>query len=257
LIPNIKVVILAGGRGLRISEESDLIPKPLIKIGSDPMLVHLMRYFSKFDLDNFIIALGYKGHLIKEYFNNYALNSSDLYLDFNSGERLLSENRKENWKLDLIDTGETTMTGGRIKRLSSKLNQTFIVTYGDGLSNVNLNDLLNFHKSHKKLASVTSVSPPGRYGVLDIDEKNVVKGFVEKPINSNQYINGGFMVFEKEVLELVKSDSDTLEEGVLSKLSQENELMAFKHSGFWQSMDTLRDKRVLEELISNGNAPWL
>jgi glucose-1-phosphate cytidylyltransferase len=257
LISNTKVVILAGGRGLRISEESDLIPKPLIKIGSDPILVHLMRYFSKYDFNNFVVALGYKGNLIKEYFSNYALYSSNLYLDFTTGEKIMSENRKESWKLELIDTGENTMTGGRIKRLGPLLDQTFLVTYGDGLSNVNLHDLLKFHKSHKKLATVTSVSPPGRYGVLDIDEKNVVKGFVEKPMNTNQYINGGFMIFEKEVLELVKSDSDTLEESVLSKLAQENELMAFKHSGFWQSMDTLRDKRVLEELIAAGNAPWL
>jgi glucose-1-phosphate cytidylyltransferase len=257
LISNTKVVILAGGRGLRISEESDLIPKPLIKIGSDPILVHLMRYFSNYDFNNFVIALGYKGNLIKEYFSNYALYSSNLYLDFKTGEKIMSENRKESWKLELIDTGENTMTGGRIKRLGPLLDQTFIVTYGDGLSNVNLHDLLKFHKSHKKLATVTSVSPPGRYGVLDIDEKNVVKGFVEKPMNTNQYINGGFMIFEKEVLELVKSDADTLEESVLSKLAQENELMAFKHSGFWQSMDTLRDKRVLEELIAAGNAPWL
>ncbi len=257
MISNTKVVILAGGRGLRISEESDLIPKPLIKIGSDPILVHLMRYFSKYDFNNFVVALGYKGSLIKEYFSNYALYSSNLYLDFNTGEKIMSENRKESWKLELIDTGEDTMTGGRIKRLGPLLDQTFIVTYGDGLSNVNLHDLLKFHKNHKKLATVTSVSPPGRYGVLDIDEKNVVRGFVEKPVNTNQYINGGFMVFEKEVLELVKSDSDTLEESVLSKLAENNELMAFKHSGFWQSMDTLRDKRVLEELMTSKNTPWL
>lgn len=252
-----KVVILAGGRGLRISEESDLIPKPLIKIGNDPILIHIMRHFSKFNLNEFIIALGYKGNSIKEYFNNYELHTSNFYINFENRVKSFNESQTEKWKVDLIDTGELTMTGGRIKRLESKLSENFIVTYGDGVSDVNIESLIRFHKNHDKLATVTAVSPPGRYGVLDINSNGEVLGFIEKPKFTNQYINGGFIVFKKEVLNLITSDQDTIEEKILETLAINHELMAFRHGGFWQSMDTLRDKRVLEDLIEKGQAPWL
>lgn len=252
-----KVVILAGGLGTRISEETSSLPKPMIRIGSDPILVHILRHYAHYNHEDFIVALGYKGYVIKEYFKNFALHTSNVLINLSTGKVNYETNTSTNWKIELVDTGESTLTGGRVKRLQSRLNETFMLTYGDGLSNVNLDKLLTFHKSHGKLATVTAVAPPGRYGILEIDDSNSVNGFLEKPTGFGSEINGGFFVFEPGIFDLIEGDDEPLEEGLLPKLSKLGELSAFRHSGFWQSMDTLRDKRYLETLIESGNHPWL
>jgi glucose-1-phosphate cytidylyltransferase len=250
-----KVVLLAGGLGTRISEETNLIPKPMVTIGDLPILLHIMKRYSSFGFSDFTIALGYKGYVIKEFFNNYQLHTSDVSFDFSSGNRKFSESKTENWNVDLIDTGENTMTGGRLLRLREHLSSTFMLTYGDGLSDVNLGELLEFHKSHGKLATVTAVSPPGRYGALDL-ENSSVKRFKEKPDGDGERINGGFFVFEPEVLSYLSSDADHLETTALPALAKDNELQAFIHDGFWQPMDTLRERNLLEQIWASGEAPW-
>lgn len=252
-----KVVILAGGLGTRISEETSFLPKPMIRIGDDPILVHILRHYAHYKHDDFIVALGYKGYVIKEYFTNYALHTSNVSINLKTNKINYETKAPQNWNVELVDTGDSTLTGGRVKRLQSRLNETFMLTYGDGLSDVNLNDLLAFHRSHGRLATVTAVAPPGRYGILEISDSNLVNGFIEKPQGFGSEINGGFFVFEPGVIDLIGGDDEPLEEGLLPKLSKLGELKAFRHSGFWQSMDTLRDKRYLESLILQGNPPWI
>lgn len=251
-----KAVILAGGFGTRISEETHLRPKPMIEIGGMPILWHIMKHYSSHGVKEFIICCGYKGYVIKEYFANYFLHMSDV--TFNIAENSMEVHKKlaESWKVTLVDTGSGTMTGGRLKRVAEyiKDDDFFFFTYGDGVSDVNISDSLAFHESHGKLATVTAVQPPGRYGALKISEGEVLE-FVEKPSESGM-INGGFFVLSPDVLNLIEGDSTSWEEAPLNKLSQDKELMAFEHKGFWQPMDTLRDKNYLEDLWSSDSAPW-
>ena len=250
-----KVVILAGGLGTRLSEETHMKPKPMIEIGGKPILWHVMKLYSHYGLNDFIVCCGYKGYMIKEYFHNYAMHNSDLTIDFQNERITFHQQRTEPWKVTLIDTGEYSMTGGRLKRVRNYLNdETFCFTYGDGVSNVNIKYLIDFHKTHASLATVTAVQPPGRYGALDLDGDHV-RGFKEKPKGDNNYINGGFFVLEPKVIDYIEDDSIPWERDPLEQLSREGQLKAFKHDGFWQPMDTLRDKRQLEDLWST-TAPW-
>jgi glucose-1-phosphate cytidylyltransferase len=249
------VIILAGGLGTRISEETHSIPKPMINIGEMPILLHLMKHYGHFGFNDFTIALGYKGYVIKEFFSNYQLHTSDVEFDFRNKSSVYTNSWTQDWKVKLTDTGQDTMTGGRLKRLENNLDSTFMVTYGDGLSDVDISALLEFHKSHGKLATVTAVRPPGRYGALAISGDNVDR-FDEKPLGDGQRINGGFFVFEPEIFEFLHNDSDPLETTALPKLAEINQLMAYKHDGFWQPMDTLREKNLLEALWNTGQAPW-
>ncbi|KEQ27947.1 MULTISPECIES: glucose-1-phosphate cytidylyltransferase [Paenibacillus] len=254
-----KVVILAGGFGTRISEESHLRPKPMIEIGERPILWHIMKIYSSFGFNDFVICLGYKGYYIKEYFAHYFLHESDLTFDFrNDNESIIHHNHSaEPWRVTLVNTGLNTMTGGRVKRIKPYIdNQPFMLTYGDGVSNVNIKELVEYHKLHGKLATVTSVQPGGRFGALDLNDNDQVLGFQEKPKGDGYWINAGFFVFQPEVLDYINDDSTILEQAPLENLSKNSELMAYKHNGFWQPMDTLRDKNYLEDLWKKGNAPW-
>jgi glucose-1-phosphate cytidylyltransferase len=253
-----KVVILAGGFGTRISEESHLKPKPMIEIGERPILWHIMKIYSSYGFNDFIICLGYKGYCIKEYFAHYFLHESDVTFDFKHGnERMVHHHTAEPWTVTLVNTGGETMTGGRVKRVQEYIgNETFLLTYGDGVSDVNITDLVTCHKSHGKLATVTSVQPSGRFGALDLDNENMVHGFKEKPKGDGAWINGGFFVLEPEVFNYIDGDAIILEKEPLEGLSRDKQLVAHKHSGFWQPMDTMRDKNHLEELWTSGNAPW-
>ncbi|WP_019635700.1 glucose-1-phosphate cytidylyltransferase [Paenibacillus fonticola] len=253
-----KVVILAGGYGTRISEESHLRPKPMIEIGQKPILWHIMKQYSQQGFNDFIICLGYKGFFIKEYFAHYFLHESDVTFDFRSDNQLIThQHTAEPWKVTLVNTGIDTMTGGRVKRVQDYIgNETFMLTYGDGVSDVNINELLNFHKLHGRLATVTTVQPSGRFGALDLTPTDEVRGFQEKPKGDGSWINAGFFVMEPEVLNYISSDATILEKEPLEKLARDGELMGYKHEGFWQPMDTLRDKNYLEELWKSGRAPW-
>ncbi len=251
-----KAVILAGGLGTRISEESHLRPKPMIEIGGRPIIWHLMKLYSKYGITEFIICLGYKGYMIKEYFSNYVMHMSDVTLDLGANKIEFHGNSAERWKISLIDTGQNTMTGGRLKRVREYLgDETFCFTYGDGLSNVNIEDLIRTHQSHGRLATVTSIQPPGRFGALDIANNNYVANFNEKPPGDGGWINGGFFVLESKALDYIDGDETSWEQDPLRKLASDEQLVAYKHKGFWQAMDTLRDKMVLEELW-NSKAPW-
>ena len=252
-----KVVILAGGLGTRISEETHLKPKPMIEIGGRPVLWHIMKIYSNYGVNDFIICCGYKGYLIKEYFSNYFLHMSDITFDISSNSMEIHEANAEQWRVTLVDTGEDTLTGGRLKRVQPHLNdeEVFCMTYGDGLSDINISELLSFHKKHGGHATVTATLPPGRFGALDIIENNVI-GFKEKPKGDGVLINGGFFVLSKKVLDLISDDLTIWEKEPLEKLARTKQLFAFKHQGFWQPMDTLRDKNYLEELWSSGMAPW-
>jgi glucose-1-phosphate cytidylyltransferase len=255
----LKAVILAGGFGTRISEESHLKPKPMIEIGERPILWHIMKQYSYFDINDFVICLGYKGHLIKEYFADYFLHGSDITFDLtkNNKMKIHSSEEVEPWKVTLANTGLNTMTGGRIKRVEKYIGkETFCLTYGDGVSNINIKELLDFHKSHGKLATVTAVQPSGRYGVLGIKEDATILEFVEKPKTLDVWINGGFFVLEPEVLDYIEGDNTSFEGSPLSKLAADGQIVAYKHSGFWQCMDTRRDKYTLERLWNSGQAPW-
>ena len=252
-----KVVILAGGLGTRISEETYLRPKPMIEIGSMPILWHIMKIYSVYGFNDFIICCGYKGYVIKEYFANYFLHMSDVTFDMANNEMEVHQKKAEPWKITLVDTGDDSMTGGRIKRVHKyvKNENSFFLTYGDGVSDVDISASLAFHEKHGNLATVTAVHPPGRYGVLSMQGERVT-GFAEKPVGKAGLINGGFFVLSPKCLDLINDDSTIWEHEPLVHLSQSGELMAFEHNGFWQPMDTLRDKNLLEDLWSSGNAPW-
>lgn len=252
-----KTVILAGGLGTRLSEETLVRPKPMVEIGGRPILWHIMKLYSYFGFHEFIICLGYKGYMIKEYFANYFLHMSDVTLDMVTNEIHVHQKNVEPWKITLVDTGDTTMTGGRLRRVAPYLTneQEFFFTYGDGLADIDLSAQLLFHREHGRTATITAVQPPGRYGALDI-EHDRVRAFFEKPKGDGAFINGGFFVLSPEVLSLIQDDSTSWESGPLEYLADRNELMAYRHAGFWQAMDTLRDKNHLESLWQSGNAPW-
>jgi glucose-1-phosphate cytidylyltransferase len=253
-----KVVILAGGFGTRISEESHLKPKPMIEIGERPILWHIMKIYSNYGFNDFIICLGYKGYCIKEYFAHYFLHESDVTFDFkHQNERMVHHHSAEPWTVTLVNTGIETMTGGRVRRVREYLgNEPFMLTYGDGVANVNISDLLAYHKAHGKLATVTSIQPAGRFGALDLDSDNVIHGFKEKPKGDGAWVNGGFFVMQPEVLDYIEGDTTILEQEPLEALARDGQLVAYKHSGFWQPMDTLRDKNYLDELWRGEKAPW-
>lgn len=252
-----KAVILAGGLGTRISEETHLKPKPMIEIGGHPILWHIMKSYAAHGVNEFVICCGYKGYLIKEYFANYFLHMSDVTFDLANNSMEVHEKHAESWKVTLVDTGEDTMTGGRLKRVAPyiKDEEAFCFTYGDGVSDVNISELLKFHREHQRLATVTAVLPPGRYGALQRDGDKV-SGFIEKPRGDGGWINGGFFVLSPKVLTLIANDSTSWEVEPLAQLAKDDQLQAFEHTGFWQPMDTLREKNLLEDLWQSGKAPW-
>ena len=252
-----KVVILAGGFGTRISEESMVKPKPMIEIGGMPILWHIMKIYSAYGFNDFIICLGYKGYMIKEFFANYRLHMSDVTIDIKNGKMETHNDFSEPWKITLIDTGDNTMTGGRIKRIQPYIkDETFMLTYGDGVANINIKYLVNFHKKHRRYATLTAVKPPGRFGALAIEDQVEVTTFLEKPKGEGGYVNGGFFVLEPRIFDYISGDAAIWEREPLEKLASERQLLAYKHEDFWLSMDTLRDKNHLEDLWQRGNAPW-
>ena len=254
-----KAVILAGGLGTRLKEVTEVKPKPLVEVGGRPILWHIMKIYSHFGINDFIICLGYKGYMIKEYFSNYTLHMSDVTFDMREGgSRKVHHNSSEPWTVTLVDTGEKTMTGGRIKRIAPYLgdDDTFLLTYGDGVGNVDIKQLIAFHRHHGGKATVTAVRPPARFGALDISADYTVKTFWEKPIGDNAYINGGFFVLSRDVIDYIDNDTTLWEREPLEKLAAEENLKAFRHDGFWQPMDTLRDKEYLDRLWEKGDAPW-
>jgi glucose-1-phosphate cytidylyltransferase len=250
-----KVVILAGGLGTRISEETHLKPKPMIEIGGKPILWHIMKIYSAHSLNDFVICCGYKGYVIKEYFANYFLHMSDVTFDMNDNHMEIHERHAEPWRVTLVDTGEQTLTGGRLKRVSHYINDNFCFTYGDGLADIDLTALISFHHEHGKLATVTAVQPPGRYGALLISDRKV-RGFQEKPKGDGGWINGGFFVLNPRVFDYLEGDQTSWETTPLEKLAADGELMVYTHNGFWQPMDTQRDKTHLESLWASGKAAW-
>jgi glucose-1-phosphate cytidylyltransferase len=251
-----QAVILAGGLGTRLSEETHLKPKPMVEIGGKPILWHILKIYSHHGINDFVICLGYKGYLIKEFFANYSLHTSDVTYDLKKEEITIHRRKSEEWKVTLVDTGENTLTGGRLLRVKEYLrNEPFCFTYGDGVGNIDINKLINHHNNSKKLATLTAVQPPGRYGALELSG-NIVKSFQEKPLGDNSWINGGFFVLDPSVIKLISGDDCMWEDEPLKLLASQGELNAFKHFGYWQPMDTLRDKKVLEEQWINGKAPW-
>jgi len=255
----VKVVILAGGYGTRISEESHLKPKPMIEISGKPILWHILKMYSHYGYNDFVICLGYKGFYIKEYFAHYFLHESDVTFDFRNNNQLIThQHSAEPWRVTLVNTGLDTMTGGRVKRIQPYVGQEpFMLTYGDGVSDVNIAELVQFHGKHGRAATVTAVQPVGRFGALNLTEQSVVRGFQEKPKGDGAWVNGGFFVFEPNVFRYIADDDTTvLEKEPLQQLAADDELVAFKHDGFWQPMDTLRDKTYLESLWNSGQAPW-
>ncbi len=253
-----KAVILAGGFGSRISEESHLKPKPLIEIGGKPILWHIMKTYSAHGINDFIICCGYKGYLIKEYFSNYFLHMSDVTFDLQSNEMEIHRRKSEPWCVTLVDTGDNTLTGGRLRRVTEYLKdeENFCFTYGDGVSDVNITELIKYHKSRGKLATLTAVRPPGRYGALKLDSMDMVNEFQEKTEGDQSWINGGFFVLSPKTIDLIESDNVSWEGHPLTTLAKQNQLASFKHNGFWQPMDTLREKTFLNDLWLKGKAPW-
>ena len=253
-----KVVILAGGFGTRISEESHLKPKPMIEIGEQPILWHIMKHYSAYGFHEFIICGGYKQHMIKQYFADYYLYKSDVTFDFANGNNMqIHDNGTEPWKVTIVDTGYATMTGGRIKRIQKYVGEeAFMMTYGDGLSDVAVDRLAEFHKQSGKIATITAVQPGGRFGALDIDSDDEIHGFAEKKKEDGGWINAGFMVLNPEIFDYIKDDSTVFEKEPLERCAAEGQLMAYRHEGFWQCMDTMRDKKMLEDLWNSGQAPW-
>ena len=250
-----KAVILAGGQGTRISEETYLKPKPMVEIGGKPILWHIMKSYSHYGINEFVICLGYKGYLIKEYFANYALHESDFTIDIQKNSLDIHKNNADPWKVTLIDTGEESMTGGRLKRISKYLDDTFCLTYGDGLSDVNISESISHHKKNKTIGTLTAVQPPGKFGSVTIKD-DMVTTFQEKPKGDAGWVNGGFFVLEPEIIDYIEGDDTMFEREPLQQLTQENQLSAYHHNGFWHPMDTLSDKKKLEQLWSKGNAPW-
>lgn len=252
-----KVVILAGGYGTRLSEETSLKPKPMVEIAEEPILWHIMKIYSHYGFNDFIICLGYKGNIIKDYFINYHLIHSNLTVDVNNGYITTAESRSEKWKVQLIDTGIDVMTGGRLKRIEKYLEgDIFLMTYGDGVSDININNLVAFHRKHKKLVTLTAVKPEGRFGLISIDKSGGVTDMLEKAPGDGEWVNGGFFVIDRKALKYIENDSTIWERGPLQEISKMGELMAFEHRGFWKPMDTLNDKRILESLWNSGKAPW-
>ncbi len=252
-----KVVILAGGLGTRLAEETHARPKPMIEVGGLPLLLHIMKIYSHHGFNDFVVCLGYMGYFVKEYFSNYALHRSDVTYDFATGATNYFNSVAEPWRVSLIDTGLHTMTGGRLRRVREFIgNDTFMLTYGDGVADINIKDLVAFHRSHGRSATVTAVQPPGRFGALELNDVGTIKAFREKPADETGWINGGFFVLEPSVLDLLSSDEDVWERSPLETLAAQNDLVAFRHSGFWQPVDTLREKKLLEELWTTNKAPW-
>ena len=252
----IQAVILAGGLGTRIAEESNLKPKPMLEIGARPMIWHIMKIYSAHGINDFIICCGYKGYMIKEYFANYLLHMSDVTIDIERDTIDIHNHKAEPWRITLVDTGESTQTGGRLKRVANYIKgDYFCMTYGDGLSNVNITETIKFHQFHGKLATMTAVQPPGRFGALNLSG-TVVENFLEKPTGDGGWINGGYFVLSPKVLSMIENDDMPWERRPLEILAASNQLQAFQHSGFWLPMDTLRDKTQLEELWNSGSAPW-
>lgn len=252
-----KCVILAGGFGTRLSEETETRPKPMVEIGGKPILWHIMKIYSFYGFREFIICLGYKGYLIKEYFSNYLLHQSDLTLDFLTNEKIIHNSSIEDWRVTLVDTGLNVMTGGRIKRIKEYVdNETFMLTYGDGVADVNIRKLVEFHRSHGKYATITAVQPIGRFGALDIGDDLTVRSFVEKPKGDRAWVNGGFFVLEPPIFDYIEGDPIHWEDDPLINLAKNGQLCAYKHEGFWLPMDTLRDKMELEKIWSEGRAKW-
>ena len=252
-----KAVILAGGLGTRIAEESDSKPKPMVEVGGKPLLWHIMKTYAHHGVKDFVICLGYKGYVIKEFFFNYYRHMSDMRIDLTTGDHQILNSQAEDWRITLVDTGVDTMTGGRLKRVAPYLdNETFCLTYGDGLADIDISSEIAFHRQHGKLATVASVQPPGRFGVLNIDQSQEVLSFEEKPSNEIGWINGGFFVLEPKAISYIAGDQTSWERDPLSNMAKDGQLAAFQHTGFWQACDTLRDKRDLEMLWSNGRAPW-
>ena len=251
-----KAVILAGGLGTRLMEETESRPKPMVDIGGKPILWHIMKMYSRYGINEFIVCLGYKGYVVKEYFFNYYLHMADITVDLRSNVIEWHRAASEPWKVTLVDTGAETMTGGRMKRIRSYLDdEAFCMTYGDAVSTVDIRALIGFHEAHGKLATVTAVRPPARFGALEVDD-TTVRGFREKPIGEGQFINGGFFVLQPQVLDLIEGDATVWEREPIERLSQQGELRAYQHQGFWQPMDTLREKRLLEDMWTTGTAPW-
>lgn len=253
-----KAVILAGGLGTRISEETHLKPKPMIEIGGKPILWHIMKIYSHYGINDFVICCGFKGYVIKEYFANYFLHMSDVTFDMANNRMEVHQQKAEPWKVTLVDTGDETQTGGRLKNVAPYLqdDEAFCLTYGDGVSDVNISELIEFHRAHKLQATLTATYPPGRFGALDIHADNRVTSFKEKPKGDGGMINGGFFVLSPKVIDLIDGDSTIWERAPLEQLAEKNQLAAYQHHGFWQPMDTLRDKMHLEELWQSGEAPW-
>jgi glucose-1-phosphate cytidylyltransferase len=252
-----KAVILAGGRGTRISEETDVRPKPMIEIGGRPILWHIMKLYTAANVTDFVICLGYKGYLIKEYFANYWLHTSDVTFDLGAGGMEVHESAVEPWRVTLIDTGERTATGGRLKRVQQYLgNDEFCFTYGDGLSDLDIEATIEFHRGHGKLGTVTAVQPPSRFGAIEMGEAGEIRGFREKPPGEGGWINGGFFVLSPGVFEYIDGDGDAWEAEPMHRLAEEGRLASFEHHGFWHAMDTVRDRMVLEELWASGKALW-
>jgi glucose-1-phosphate cytidylyltransferase len=254
-----KVLILAGGLGTRLSEVTDLIPKPMVEIGGKPILWHIMKIYSSYGFNEFIILLGYKGYLIKEYFANYFLHQSDVTISLEDNKIDVINNTSEPWKITLLDTGQKTMTGGRVKQAENFIDgKPFMLTYGDGVADIDINKLVEFHSSHNGAMTMTAVQPDGRFGTFESDDSGVVKSFLEKPRGDGSWINGGFFVCDPKVFDYIEnSDDSVLEQRPLQKLSSDKELFNYRHSGFWKCMDTLRDKHDLEKMCADNNAPWI
>jgi glucose-1-phosphate cytidylyltransferase len=253
-----KAVILAGGLGTRLSEETGVRPKPMVEIGQQPILWHILKIYSSYGVSDFVICCGYKSHIIKQYFRDYMIRTSSMTFDMRSGDVVYHDRIAEPWRITLVETGGETMTGGRLRRARSYIgDEPFFMTYGDGVSNVNMAELLAFHRAHGKLATVTAVQPPGRFGVFSVSEHDpVVHSFTEKPQGDGSWINGGFFVLDPRVLDYIDGDDTIFEKSPMRRLASDGQLVAYRHDGFWQSMDTLHDKTLLENLWASGHAPW-